>query len=142
MSDSVGSRIAHVRGEMKIGAFADRLGVNRKTITRWEANDALPDGSSLMTLHAQFGTSPSWVLLGDISPEPWASPLTAEEALLLARYRESPSALRDAALRVLLGGTSPQAPGRKFKEVGQYIEGSVDQTGLTLNVGGSSRRKK
>lgn len=142
MSDSVGSRIALVRGEMKIGVFADRLGVNRKTITRWEANEALPDGSSLMALHAQFGTSPTWVLLGDISPEPWASPLTAEETLLVARYRESPLALRDAALRVLLGEASQQGSVRKFKEVGQYIEGSVDQAGLTLNVGGSSRRKK
>lgn len=142
MSDSVGSRISQVRGEMKIGFFAERLGVNRKTITRWEANEALPDGSSLLALHAQFGISPAWVLLGEISPEPWASPLTAEEALLISRYRESPAALRDAALRVLLG-VAPQQPAvRKFKEVGQYIEGSVDQTRLTLNVGGSGRRKK
>lgn len=141
MSDSVGHRIARLRGEMKVGDFAERLGVNRKTITRWEANEALPDGSSLLALHAQFGISPAWLLLGDISPEPCGSPLTAEEALLLERYRQSPGALRDAALRVLLGGAQQQTSLRKFKEVGQYIEGSVDQSGLTLNVGGSSKRK-
>lgn len=142
MSDSVGHRIAQLRGDMKIGDFAECLGVNRKTITRWEANEALPDGSSLLALHAQFGVSPAWVLLGDTSPEANAAPLPAEELLLLKRYRQSPSSLRDAALRVLLGDALQQPSVRKFKEVGQYIEGSVDQTGLTLNVGGSSKRKK
>jgi transcriptional regulator with XRE-family HTH domain len=127
---------------MKVGDFAECLGVNRKTITRWEANEALPDGSSLLALHAHFGASPTWVLLGDIDPEAKAVPLPAEEAILLELYRESPAALRDAALRVLLGESSKQASVRKFKQVGQYIEGSVDQTGLTLNVGGSNKRKK
>ncbi|SNT23201.1 Helix-turn-helix [Pseudomonas japonica] len=124
---------------MKVGDFAERLGVNRKTITRWEANDALPDGSSLLALHSQFGASPAWVLLGD-SSEGASVPLPAEEMLLLQRYRESPVSLRNAALRVLLGEVPETSP-RKFKDVGQYIEGSVNQAGLTLNVGGSKGKK-
>lgn len=139
MSNDVGRRIAQLRGEMKVGDFAERLGVNRKTITRWEANDALPDGSSLLALYLQFGASPAWVLLGE-GAEAEAVPLPAEEMLLLQRYRQSPTALRDAALRVLLG-EAPETSQRKFKEVGQYIEGSVNQAGLTLNVGGGKRKK-
>lgn len=136
MSNGVGERIAQLRGSMKIGDFAECLGVNRKTITRWEAGEALPDGSSLLALHESFGAAPTWVLLGETTPGDEA-PLSAEESLLLERYRQSPVALREAALRVLLG-EKPAA--RSFKEVGQYIEGSVNQTGLTLNVGG--KRKK
>ncbi len=140
MSKGIGQRIAQLRGEMKIGDFADRLGVNRKTITRWEAGEVLPDGSSLLALHAQFAASPSWVLLGDVGPEQ-GLPLAAEEVLLLTRYRLSPAPLRDAALRVLLGEPTQPASPRKFKEVGQYIEGSVNQAGLMLHVGGSKRKK-
>ncbi|MCV0073266.1 helix-turn-helix domain-containing protein [Pseudomonas aeruginosa] len=142
MSKSIGGRIAELRGSMKVGDFADCLGVNRKTITRWEADEALPDGSSLLALHERFGASPTWVLLGDVDPGARHAPPSAEETLLLERYRQSPAALRDAALRVLLGELAQQPSQRKFKEVGQYIEGSVDQTGLTLNVGGSGKRKK
>ncbi|POF99423.1 hypothetical protein BGP82_29090 [Pseudomonas putida] len=136
MSNGVGERIAQLRGSMKIGDFAERLGVNRKTITRWEAGEALPDGSSLLALRNSFGAAPTWVLLGEVTPDA-EMPLAAEERLLLERYRQSPVALREAALRVLLG---EQPVTRSFKEVGQYIEGSVNQAGLTLNVGG--KRKK
>ncbi|EKT4470018.1 helix-turn-helix domain-containing protein [Pseudomonas putida] len=136
MSNGVGDRIAQLRGSMKIGDFAECLGVNRKTITRWEAGEALPDGSSLLALHESFGAAPTWVLLGESTPGAEV-PLSAEESLLLERYRQSPVALREAALRVLLG---EKPATRSFKEVGQYIEGSVNQAGLTLNVGG--KRKK
>lgn len=136
MSKGVGDRIAQLRGSMKIGDFAECLGVNRKTITRWEAGEALPDGSSLLALHESFGASPTWVLLGEVVPGTEV-PASGEESLLLEKYRQSPVALRDAALRVLLG---EKPATRTFKEVGQYIEGSVNQAGLTLNVGG--KRKK
>ncbi|GLH34021.1 hypothetical protein BR1R5_34090 [Pseudomonas sp. BR1R-5] len=136
MSNGVGERIAQLRGSMKIGDFAECLGVNRKTISRWEAGEALPDGSSLLALHQSFGAAPTWVLLGEAT-QGEDPPLSAEEGLLLERYRQSPVALREAALRVLLG---EKPVTRSFKEVGQYIEGAVNQAGLTLNVGG--KRKK
>lgn len=136
MSESIGARIARLRGSMKIGDFAECLGVNRKTITRWEADETLPDGSSLLALHQRFGASPTWVLLGDIDPGAREVSLAAEETLLLERYRQSPAALRDAALRVLLGGSSQQstiqesAPsvgkiggsGHRFSIKGDYYE--------------------
>lgn len=62
--NSVGARIASLRGAMGVGEFADALGINRKTVTRWEANDSFPDGQSLIKLKEVFGADPTWVLLG------------------------------------------------------------------------------
>ncbi|CBJ42992.1 helix-turn-helix domain-containing protein [Ralstonia solanacearum] len=100
---TVGDRIKAVRGDRGISEFAAELGVNRKTVTRWEADEALPDGGSLLVLKTRFGVDPGWVLTGE-GDSPDASTLTPEEQLLLSRYRSSPAELRDAALRVLLGG--------------------------------------
>ncbi|MCY1296966.1 hypothetical protein D9M70_463840 [compost metagenome] len=113
-----------------------------KTVGRWEREIPIP--SDKLGLLTKLGFDAQYVVTGErcsVSSSKVAA-LSAEEALLLERYRQSPTALRDAALRVLLGDSSRQPSVRKFKEVGQYIEGSVDQTGLNLNVGGSSKRKK
>ena len=66
--NSVGARIASLRGALGVGEFADALGINRKTVTRWEANDSFPDGQSLIKLKEVFGADPTWVLLGDGAP--------------------------------------------------------------------------
>lgn len=110
MSKNVGDRIAQLRGAMKVGDFAECLGVNRKTITRWEAGESLPDGASLLALHKRFGASPTWVLLGD-EESAQLVPMPAEEVVLLERYRQSPAPLRNAALRVLLGDVPVAAQG-------------------------------
>ncbi|WP_247536943.1 helix-turn-helix domain-containing protein (plasmid) [Ralstonia syzygii subsp. celebesensis] len=102
-NQTVGDRIKAVRGDRGISEFAAELGVNRKTVTRWEADEALPDGGSLLVLKTRFGADPGWILTGE-GDSPDASTLTPEEQLLLSRYRSSPAELRDAALRVLLGG--------------------------------------
>lgn len=85
---SVGARIAQIRGQTSINDFADSLSVNRKTVTRWEAGEALPDGASLLALLEKFGADPAWVLTGK-----GASPVLApDEAALLDNYRHSPEA--------------------------------------------------
>lgn len=86
MSLTVGQRIQGIRGAMGVMEFAERLGVNRKTITRWEADEALPDGASLLALLEKFGADPAWVLAGT-----GASPsLAPDEAALLDNYRHAP----------------------------------------------------
>ncbi|WP_432277712.1 helix-turn-helix transcriptional regulator, partial [Pseudomonas aeruginosa] len=52
MPQNIGDRIRQIRGGLGVGEFAERLGVNRKTVARWESNEALPDGASLLTLHS------------------------------------------------------------------------------------------
>ncbi|QEW85431.1 hypothetical protein E4F34_33010 [Burkholderia pseudomallei] len=110
VSQTVGDRIQAIRGARGVSEFAAELGVNRKTVTRWEADEALPDGGSLLVLKTRFGADPGWVLTGT-GESPSVSTLTPEEQLLLSRYRSSPPELRDAALRVLLGGGA-EKPGK------------------------------
>lgn len=81
--DSVGERIQLVRGGLGVAEFATELGVNRKTVTRWEANEALPDGASLLSLMNKFNANPAWVLTG----EGGAPALKPDEAALLDNYR-------------------------------------------------------
>lgn len=94
MSQTIGERLRKVRGDLGVGEFAERLGVNRKTVTRWEANEALPDGASLLSLHQHFGVDPGWLLTGGPSSAEGAGStappqLNSRERALLANYRGS-----------------------------------------------------
>lgn len=95
--DSVGARILKVQGEMGVTEFADELGVNRKTITRWVANDSLPDGASLLALMQKFGADPAWVLTGSGA----APDLAPRERILLEKYRAVPPDVQDATQTLL-----------------------------------------
>lgn len=61
---STGQRIAELRGEMSQAAFAEELGVDRKTIGRWEAGERLPDGMSLLKFMKQFNADVNYILTG------------------------------------------------------------------------------
>lgn len=61
---SMGQRIAELRGEMSQAAFAEELGVDRKTIGRWEAGERLPDGMSLLKFMKQFNADVNYILTG------------------------------------------------------------------------------
>lgn len=63
-----GSRIAKVRGELSQADFAARVGVDRKTVVRWEAGERLPDGGSLLRLRAEFNADVNYILTGPIAP--------------------------------------------------------------------------
>jgi transcriptional regulator with XRE-family HTH domain len=81
--EGMGERIAQIRGELTQKQFADRLGINPKTVQRWEAGSVVPDGPALLSLLREFGADPAWVLMGRGS----APPLTARESALIQNYR-------------------------------------------------------
>jgi len=84
--NSIGARIRQVRGDMSIKDFCDSLGVHRKTVPRWESDEVIPDGASLLALLERFGADPRWVLKGEgMSPN-----LSPEETALLDNYRHLP----------------------------------------------------
>lgn len=85
MSQSIGERIKLIRGSLGVGEFAEILGINRKTVTRWEADESLPDGISLLALMKHFQADPAWVLTGS-GVEPV---LNSRESALLDNYRNS-----------------------------------------------------
>jgi transcriptional regulator with XRE-family HTH domain len=88
-SSSVGSRIRKLRGAMAQTEFAERLGVDRKSVAGWEADKRLPDGSSLLNVnHLLTGSPPQ-------------EALSRDERDLLALFRAAPLAVKGAAIRVL-----------------------------------------
>ncbi|WP_091571152.1 helix-turn-helix domain-containing protein [Oryzisolibacter propanilivorax] len=64
---AAGRRIRALRGETTQSAFAERLGVNRKTVERWEAGERLPDGQSLLALMTVCGADVNYILTGQRS---------------------------------------------------------------------------
>lgn len=106
--NSIGSRIEQLRGNLGIGEFAAELGVNRKTVTRWVADETLPDGPSLLALKERFGADPGWVLTGT-GEAPSKSSLTPDEQVLLDGYRALDPVVRRRMLAFMLGGVEPPA---------------------------------
>jgi transcriptional regulator with XRE-family HTH domain len=80
-----GRRIAELRGALTQAAFAERLGVDRKTVVRWEAGERLPDGASLLALAREFRADVNYILTGQGEMN-----LKPEEVALLDNYRHSP----------------------------------------------------
>lgn len=99
MSLSIGERLRQVRGNIGVAGFAAALGVNRKTITRWESGGSIPDGASLLALKEQFDVDPSWLLTGKGT----GLELADDERELLALYRAAPLAGKAAAVGALKG---------------------------------------
>ncbi|MFJ2713440.1 helix-turn-helix domain-containing protein [Pseudomonas sp. NPDC087346] len=114
---------------------AEQCGVSREIWGRYERGLAVPGGEVLFSF-ANAGADVQYILTGVRS-----SVSSVEEHLVLERFRSSPQNLKDAALRVLLGESSDENTQQTFKDVGQYIHGSVNQSGVTFNVGGSKGKK-
>lgn len=74
---------------MKQSEFGERLGVNRQTVSRWEAGERLPDGSSMLAMATQFGADINYLLTGRSGGV--ARSLRPDEEALLDNYRNSPS---------------------------------------------------
>lgn len=85
-TSSIGQRLRELRGGMTQAEFAERLGVAKITITRYEGDTTIPDGNFLLKLEELFKTDPAWVLLGrkEGTTEPRA---LSDEATLLADYK-------------------------------------------------------
>lgn len=80
----VGARIRELRGSLGQSEFAERLGVDRKSVAGWEAGKRLPDGKSLLALMQVFGGSASYLLTGN---EGGAQLADAAEQVLIDSYR-------------------------------------------------------
>lgn len=97
-----GLRIRALRGVATQGEFAERLGVNRKTVERWEAGERLPDGQSLLALMTVCGADVNYILTGQRSqPVPATAALRPDQAALLDNYEHSDEVARQAAQRLL-----------------------------------------
>ncbi len=134
----LGKRLVEERKRVGLNQtdFGRLGGVSKGSQILYEKGDGVPTGDYLVGI-AAAGADVQYVLTGVRS----AMALLPEERLLLERFRASSQGLKDAALRVLLGEQPSENSKHTFQEVGQYIHGSVNQSGLTLNVGGSKGKK-
>jgi transcriptional regulator with XRE-family HTH domain len=131
-------RLKEERKRLKLtqAAAGSIAGVTRETWSRYEGGSVSP-GMEALEAFALAGADVQYVLTGLRG----STPPTTRERLFLEQFRRSTEVQQDDALRALLGGQASASSQHTFKEVGQYIHGSVNQSGLTLNVGGSKGKK-
>ncbi len=131
-------RLKEERKRLKLtqAAAGSIAGVTRETWSRYEGGSVSP-GMEALEAFALAGADVQYVLTGLRG----STPPTTRERLFLEQFRRSTEVQQDEALRALLGGQASASSQHTFKEVGQYIHGSVNQSGLTLNVGGSKGKK-
>lgn len=110
----IGGRIEQVRGKMTQQEFAGLLGVNPKTVNRYESGDRLPDADFLIKLNVLFKVQPLWLLTGrgeDTSGEK----VTPYEMRLLANFRMSSAKAQDALLETSAALAQPKKVKTKKK---------------------------
>lgn len=61
-----GQRIQKIRTDNALSqeAFANILGVSRQSVSKWEADKALPEIDKLEMISARFGFSTDWIITG------------------------------------------------------------------------------
>lgn len=138
-----GSRIRDLRGVISQAEFAERLGVDRKTVVRWEAGERLPDGKSLLALMQVFGASASHLLMGS---EGGAQLADAAEQVLIDAYRRCNAEARRNLIQtaaLLSAGMPPgaaPAPGKMVnKAAGSVQVGHQSGGQVTVKNKGSKR---
>lgn len=77
--------------------FAQKMGVSRKTVIRYESDASSPDADFLRTLVMSFGVDPAWLLMGTGAGR---IELPPREAMLLDLFRRCPERARDTVLDV------------------------------------------
>lgn len=130
----IGERIREERERLGLSQadFAALAGAHRKSQGNYESGDRYPDAAYLAAI-AEAGADVGYIVTGKRDGPPRAV-LKAEEQLLVERYRASPPPLRDAALRVLLGGD----PGGQAQHVKKNT-GQMTQVG-DITVGKGKRK--
>ena len=109
---TLGERIAYYRKKAGYSqeGLAERLGVSRQAISKWETGEATPDAERIIALAAALGISTDTLLLG--KEEPAAKPYT--EAETVQQPAPTPEWLDHL----------PRHIGRLFREKG-YIAGYI-----------------
>lgn len=72
MNLSIASRLAELRQEQGLSqeALAERLGVSRQAVSKWERGESSPDTDNLIALAELYGLSLDALVLGRDAPAP------------------------------------------------------------------------
>jgi len=107
----IGDRIKEERQRLGLNQteFAALAGAAKRTQIDWEKGVSSPTAEQLGAMGGA-GADVQYIVTGVRS----SVALTPDERLLVERYRASPSPLKDAALRVLLGGETSGGAAQAF----------------------------
>ena len=100
---TLGERIAYYRKKAGYSqeGLAERLGVSRQAISKWETGEATPDAERIIVLAAALGISTDTLLLGKEEPE---RPYTEAETVTAARPHPGMAGLSAPAYRAAVPG--------------------------------------
>lgn len=86
---TIGERITQIRKEQGLSqeAFGDTLGVSRQSISKWEADQNIPDVDKLIAISKKYGVSVGW-LLGTEEERSTAGELTDEQLRMVEKIAE------------------------------------------------------
>ncbi|EAT15420.1 putative phage repressor [Desulfuromonas acetoxidans DSM 684] len=65
---TIGERLRFLRGKQKLPDFAQRFGVSKSTLGRYEKGISLPDAGFLAAICQQLHVCPQWLLMGGEKP--------------------------------------------------------------------------
>ena len=136
---NLGERLKEERQRLALTqqALSEACGVSKRAQVKYESGDQTPGGGYLAAA-AGLGVDVVFVLTGNR-----AAAGNAEEALLLAAYRNAAPAVKNVVLAALGATASVVAPAgitiRGGKQA-NVIQGNADMTGATINVGGKKKR--
>ena len=140
---SIGSRLKEERQRLAMSQtqLGEAGGITKKTQMLYESGERYPDAWYLWSI-SSTGADVGYIITG-ARGGPVPEVLTADERYLLEQYRNSPQALKNAALRVLLGGEVQRPPKIKIdgKVTGQVVEGGLVNNG-PVSFGSKGRVKK
>lgn len=124
-----------IKERERLGLNQDQMavagGMKKRAYCYYESGERAPDAIFLSGV-AKLGADIRYIVTGERDGPP-PDVLSADERYLLERYRSSPQPLKDAALRVLLGGEAPTGKSKKQvfnKDVsGQVAMGKIINKG-------------
>ncbi|WP_277560685.1 helix-turn-helix domain-containing protein [Acinetobacter beijerinckii] len=96
MSSSIGSRIRNIRGNESRALFSEKFGIGTATLQRYENNERSPDIDFLIKLQMATGYSFDYLVYGK------EASLPVDEALILEKYRQANSEIKNKMLMLLL----------------------------------------
>ena len=138
---SIGGRLKEERLRLGLSqtAFGLLRGAGKTTVIAWERGTAFPNAQFLEQA-ALIGADVRYIVTGLRDGPP---PLKPEEQLVLERYRSAPRELRDAALRVLLGGGDMKtSSGTKASARDITIHGGISGQAALGKIVNKGERKK
>lgn len=139
----IGTRLKEERQRLSLTqqALAEACGSSKRQQVRYETEEQVPGGEYFAGA-AELGVDVVYVLTG--KPASTGTGVSAEEAMLLAAYRNAPAATRALVLAALGAPAATQraAAGIVIKggKQGSVVQGDVTTDSITIGVG--SRKKK